>query len=433
VQTLTSSRSARTATLCALYCAQGMPWGFVTITLLAYLAESGLELKDSANIMALATLPWSFKVVWGLVIDRFTYRPMGRRRPWVLGAQLGIGVTLLCMILQGDIAHDFELLAWMVFVNNCFVSLQDVATDALAVDILEPDERGRVNGLMWASNNLGTAIGGAGMGTVLAIYGVQAAFILQVSVLFGIALFPLLIRERAGERLLPWSAGEANRAPGETTTESIGDLASNLYGAFRSRAPAVGILFAAANSLMVGMMVTINPSFCTQAIGWTQKEYSQMEGGGGALAAVAGALVGGFLVDRLGVRRIILWAAVLIAGICLGLGLSDELRSSDTYVVFYLLTVNFLISAQTVAGFSLFMRLCSVAVAGTQFTLYMAAANFARVGGARVVAGLSSEQPGGEDYATLFLAMAGAILLALPFLFAIPREQISVTDSRTDE
>ncbi len=41
---LSSSRFARTATLCALYCAQGMPWGFVTITLLAYIAAQGAGL-----------------------------------------------------------------------------------------------------------------------------------------------------------------------------------------------------------------------------------------------------------------------------------------------------------------------------------------------------------------------------------------------------
>ena len=90
--TLTESRLARRWTLCMLYAAQGMPWGFVTITLLAYVSEQGIGPEHAANIVGMATLPWSFKIVWGLVIDRYTYRPMGRRRPWVLGAQLGNGL-----------------------------------------------------------------------------------------------------------------------------------------------------------------------------------------------------------------------------------------------------------------------------------------------------------------------------------------------------
>jgi PAT family beta-lactamase induction signal transducer AmpG len=428
VPTLTSSRLARTSTLCALYCAQGMPWGFVTITLLAYLADRGLALADTAEIMTLATLPWSFKVVWGLVIDRFTFRAMGRRRPWVLGAQLGIGLTLMSIILRGDIASDVQLLAWMVFVNNCFVSLQDVATDALAVDVLDPGERGRVNGLMWASNNLGVLIGGAGMGTVLATWGIEAAFILQVSVLLLIALFPLLLRERSGERLLPWTRGEPNRREDEAPSETVADLTRKLIGAFRARAPAVGILFAAANNLMVGMMVTINPNYFTQEVGWSQERYSQMEGGAGAIAAVIGALLGGFLVDKLGVHRLITLAAVLIAAICFGMGASEELRLSDSYVIFYMLAVNFLVSAQTVAGFSLFMRLCSVAVAGTQFTLYMASTNFARVGGAKVVGALAE-----DGYGTLFTAMGIAILISLPLLYAIPKAGGAVQAAPADD
>ena len=165
-------------------------------------------------------------------------------------------------------------------------------------------------------------------------------------------------------------------------------------------------------------MGTIHHTYFTQQVGWSQERFSQMEGGAGAFCAVLGALLGGFLVDRLGVRRIITISVLLITALCLGMGVSEELRTSEIYVVVYLLGVQFLISAQMVAGFSLFMRLCSVAVAGTQFTLYMAASNFARVGGARVVGALSD-----EGYAVLFGTMGTAILLSLPLLYAIPERR----------
>ncbi len=326
--TLTESRRARTLTLCALYCAQGIPWGFVTVTLLAYVATQGSGLEETAKITALATLPWSFKLVWGVLIDRFGFRPMGRRRPWVLLAQLGVGASALAMFLVDDLSREVETLAWMVFVHNCFVSLQDVASDAMAVDVLLEEERGRVNGMMWASNYLGTAIGGAGMGTVLAHFGVQAAFILEVVVLFGIALFPLLIRERPGDRLFPWSRDEGEEQRELAQGSSLLELLREIGGALRGRAPALGILFAAAASVMVGMMVAVNPYFFTSELGWSQETYSQVSGGGGALAGVFGALAGGFLVDRLGVRAIYSWAGLLIVVLCLGLALSDTLRAS---------------------------------------------------------------------------------------------------------
>lgn len=412
--TLTGSFRARTITLCALYCAQGMPWGFVTVTLLAYLGERGLSLDDTAGIISLATLPWSFKFVWGVVIDRFTFRPMGRRRPWVLLAQLCAGLTLLSMILQGDIADDVQLLAWMVFLHNCFVSLQDVASDALAIDVLLPHERGRVNGLMWASSYLGIAIGGAGMGTVLGRFGIQAAFILQAGVLLAIALFPLLLKERAGDRLLPWSRGgnAGDDASPSSEGESMAVIVKGLVRAFWAKAPLFGLAYGAATFLMIGVMVTINPIFCTQEVGWSQERYSQIDGGVSAGAGIAGALVGGFLADRLGVGRLVTLTVLLVVALCTTMSLSAELRTNDSFVFFYLVAMAFVTSAQTVAGFSLFMRLCSAVVAGTQFTLFMAATNFARVGGAGVVDAI-----GDRGYATLFGVMAIAALAGLPFLY----------------
>ena len=421
--TLTGSSKARTATLCALYFAQGIPWGFVTITLLSYIASRGVGLEETAKITALATLPWSFKIFWGVVIDRFSYRPMGHRRPWVLLAQLGIGATALAMILIDDLSREVGTLAWMVFVHNCFVSLQDVASDALAVDVLEDDERGRVNGMMWASNFAGTAVGGAGMGLVLASFGVRAAFALEVMVLFGIVLFPLLIREREGDRLLPWSKDDAARPREDDRGIGFVALVRALLRALWSRAAGIGLVFAAVSSLMIGMLVTVNPVFFVQELGWSQDRFSAMTGGVGSAFGVAGALVGGFLVDRMGVRLLFTGAGIAIAAICLGLATSQGLRASELYCTGYLFAVLFLSSAQTVAGFSLFMRLSAVAIAGTQFTLYMAVTNLGRVFAANLVGWLED-----TGYPAIFGVMGGSMLLAIAVVFAIPERPSGSAD-----
>jgi PAT family beta-lactamase induction signal transducer AmpG len=419
--TLTGSKTARTATLCVLYAAQGMPWGFVTIALLSYLAGQGAGLAETAKISSLATLPWTFKVFWGPIIDRFTVRSMGRRRPWILLAQLCMSVTLLAMILIGDLTAEFETLAWMVFLHNCFVSLQDVASDALAVDVLLDDERGSVNGMMWASSYVGTAIGGAGMGTVIANFGLRPAFCLQAAALFLILCVPLLVRERAGEKLLPWSEGEAKREPGEEDTEDLVGVVKGLFGAFTAGPPFLGALFAYAASIMVGMRVAVMPVFYTQEIGWTDEHYAQIEGGVGSAAGVAGALIGGFLADRLGVKVIVTFGMLGVSGFCVAMGVSEELRGHESFPLVFLLGTTFLISLMTVASFALFMRLCTPAVAGTQYTLYMALANLARVSGAAIVASLE-----GDGYRTIFLVMAVAIVIPLLFLYPIRQGQPEV-------
>jgi PAT family beta-lactamase induction signal transducer AmpG len=120
---------------------------------------------------ALAILPWTFKFFWAPMIDGFRMPSLGLRRPWIAVAQFGMAVTLLGALSTGalDDAATIRYIAWVFFVHNCFASLQDVATDALAVDLLEDDERGRVNGMMWASKLFGIGVGGAVLGKIIAV------------------------------------------------------------------------------------------------------------------------------------------------------------------------------------------------------------------------------------------------------------------------
>ena len=71
--TLSESRSCRLSTFCALYVAQGIPWGFMLISLPAYLAsEFQLDDTEIGNLKAIILIPWSFKLIWAPIMDNFT-------------------------------------------------------------------------------------------------------------------------------------------------------------------------------------------------------------------------------------------------------------------------------------------------------------------------------------------------------------------------
>ena len=108
----------------------------MTIALISFLTSRGLGDAEAGELSAIVLLPWTFKLIWAPLIDTVTIRSMGRRRPWIIGAELMMAITMLGLIYMGDLTHDLKLLGWMFFIHNCFASLQDVSTDALAVDIL---------------------------------------------------------------------------------------------------------------------------------------------------------------------------------------------------------------------------------------------------------------------------------------------------------
>jgi PAT family beta-lactamase induction signal transducer AmpG len=151
---LADSRWQRIVAFCALYLAQGVPWGFMLITLPSYLAYHHAVGDDEiGKLKAIILVPWSFKLIWAPLMDSFTIRSMGRRRVWIIGAEVMMAVTLLGFIGLSNPAGHLRFLLYMYFLHNCFASLQDVCTDALAVDILSPSEQGQMNGMMWGLNS----------------------------------------------------------------------------------------------------------------------------------------------------------------------------------------------------------------------------------------------------------------------------------------
>ena len=212
---LSESPRIRLFTLCALYAAQGIPWGFVFVTLKAWLGAAGLSVDSVGEILVLGGLPWVFKPLWGPVIDAVGPTSLGRRRPWIVVAQLGMVLTLAAMMGIPDLETDLVVLGWMVFTHNVFNSLQDVSVDALAVDLLTETERGRANGLMYGSKYGGGMIGGAGMAALAGTVGLKGALLLQVGLLAAIMLLPLLLLERPGERRFPWEPRSGPAAPRE--------------------------------------------------------------------------------------------------------------------------------------------------------------------------------------------------------------------------
>ena len=112
-------------TLCLMYLAQGMPFGFVTGTLVTFLATKGYGVKEIAGITFMAQLPWTFKFIWGPIIDRFDFHflAMGRRRLWILFAQSMMTITLLLILLLPDPVKVMTTLLWIIAIHNVFASL----------------------------------------------------------------------------------------------------------------------------------------------------------------------------------------------------------------------------------------------------------------------------------------------------------------------
>jgi MFS transporter, PAT family, beta-lactamase induction signal transducer AmpG len=374
---LAERRGLRLFTFCVLYVAQGIPWGFTAITLPAYLAAHGLTTDAVATALAVTVLPYTFKIFWGPIVDAFPSRRFGRRRPWIIGAQLMMAVTIGTMILIPDLTRDLDLLVAMVFVHTIFNSLQDIATDALAVDLLDEDERGRTNGLMYGSKYFGGILGGAGMSTLIAWQSMRFALVAQTITLLAIMLVPMLVRERPrdaevpriplavlGRKLRSWFERTEFRREVRRLVRSAGVHAALLGG-----------LAMLLSNVAGGLLTAVAPVLFTQDLGWDFEHYTQLVGGPGLAAGLAGSVIGGFLADLVGHRRLaVIGAASLGAFWIVWAALASHWSSKP--LVYALVGIEPLFqSLTTVSLFAICMDLSWPKIGATQFGIYMALAN----------------------------------------------------------
>ena len=145
---LTEQRWLRFGAFCAFYFAQGVPLGLLSVAIPAWLAEQDASVGEITLYASVVSLPWAGKLIAGPFMDRFTFRPMGFRRPWVLFAQAGLTVSLIVVALTPFQVDAIVPLMVVGFVTNAFAATQDDAVDGMAIDVLPVNERGRANAFM---------------------------------------------------------------------------------------------------------------------------------------------------------------------------------------------------------------------------------------------------------------------------------------------
>jgi PAT family beta-lactamase induction signal transducer AmpG len=392
VITLDRHRPLRLATLCVLYAAQGMPDGFVRIALKNYLIDLGASVDAIGTVVAMVSWPWAMKWVWGPVIDRYGYAPMGRRRPWILLAQGLMAVTLTAMLLIPNLAVNIRLLALMVLLVNICASLQDVSVDALAVDLLPESERGAANGFMYASSYAGNYLGGRVLGYLLINFGLALTVGVQVAILAAMAAFPLLLRERPGDVLLPRRGAAAAHLASrrDMRPTSLGQVFRLLLRAFSLRATMLSAVLALAALIPVNGHLLFWPAHAQRSLGWTAEQWVELEGGWGSIVGFAGCIVGGLTASAFGAKRTVAASLAALAATWLAYAGTADQWTNRTVVTALFLAESALAGSLQVSMFALFMGVCWPAVAATQFTAYMALLNFSNAFGAKLAGPIES-------------------------------------------
>jgi len=412
---LAERRGLRFAAFAVLYASQGLPYGLLSIAIPAHLAELGVSAGAIGGYMGVILLPWSLKLLNGPVMDRWTLLAMGRRRPWILAAQLGMAVGSVLLALAPDPLANLALLTALGFAVNFFAAFQDVAVDGMAIEIIPEPEQARANGFMWGGKMLGIAGAAAGGAWMLNTVGFGATLAAHGVVVGAVMLVPLLLRERQGERLLPWSAGAPSPESEALQLEGWRDIGRSLIRAVALPASLVLLAFAFVTGLLNGLFEAAMPLLTVRELDWSDSDYAQLAATARIVSGVLGMVVGGLLVERMG-RRGALGASLgvfLVTALAMAAG--PAIWHGQGAVPAYAVVFQVAYVLMSIAFFATAMAMCWKRVGATQFALFMATSNLGLSSGSALLGPVSGAF-GIEGMFFAIAACAGLGLVALRLL-----------------
>jgi PAT family beta-lactamase induction signal transducer AmpG len=266
--------------------ASGLPL-LLTITVLqAWMTEEGVDLTI-IGLMILVGLPYSVKFLWAPVIDRFTLPFLGRRRGWLLIAQLALILAIAGLGFTNPKNNPW-IVAFAAFMVTFFSASQDIVIDAYRREDLSDEELGLGSSLYVNGYRVGMLLAGGG-GLIMADHmSFSQVYLIMAACMLPGVLTTVLAREPV------ITAG---------TPQTMAEAVFNPLIEYFSRSGALWmlafILLYKIGDTMASAMTT--PFYLD--IGFSKTEIGAVVKLFGFWATIAGSLIGGVIMLRMGINR----------------------------------------------------------------------------------------------------------------------------------
>lgn len=264
----------------------GLPLLLTISVLQAWMKEEGVDLTI-IGMMALVGLPYTLKFLWAPFLDRFTLPFLGRRRGWLLVAQVAL-IFSIAGLGSTDPGNNPWIVAFAAFLVTFFSASQDIVVDAYRREDLTDEELGLGSSLYVNGYRVGMLLASGG-GLIMAdhipfsmVYMIMAACILP-----GV-LTTLLAPEP-----------EITFGKPKTIKEAIVDPLAEYFKRHGALWILAFILLYKIGDTMASAMTT--PFYLD--IGFSRTEIGTIVKLFGFWATIAGTLIGGVLMLRLGINR----------------------------------------------------------------------------------------------------------------------------------
>ncbi|HSQ95564.1 MAG TPA: MFS transporter [Croceibacterium sp.] len=292
-----------------LFAPFGISSGYVSVTLGFLLSRAGVPTAIIGALIALSVWPQTWKILWAPVVDT-----VGNPKLWYGVGTTLVGGTILLMSVLPMTRAEVPLFSTLIIVSSIASTLVSMSTEIFMANQTPPELRGRASGWSQAGNLGGAGIGG-GLGLLLAEH-VGHAWV------SGAVLALMCFVCWAGVLFLP-RLDRTAKAP--SYLRELLNVALDVWSVAKSR---LGYL---------ALVIMVLP-IASGAVPWSAvaKEWhaggdlvALVNGVAGGLASMVGAMLAGWVCDRMDVKR-----AYCLFGILVGLAAVAMIALPRTPTVF---------------------------------------------------------------------------------------------------
>ena len=387
----------RVLALLGLGFSSGLPLALTSSTLQAWMTSEKVDLRI-IGIFSLVGLPYTLKVTWAPLMDRYTLPWLGRRRGWILASQIILAGGIAALGFFSPVSMPW-LVAFLAMAIAFMSASQDIVVDAYRADVLQEHELGTGAATSVVGYRIAMLTSGA-LALILSdhlpwrfVYTLMAAFMLLS------AFFTFWAPEPTEKIIPPRDLREAVWEP--------------LASYFRRSGAVEMLLFVMVYKLGDAIAGAMTTPFLLD-LGFTRTDVGTVNKAFGLLSTILGTLVGGGIVTRIGVNRALWVFAFLQAGSNLTFTCLAWVGKNYAVMVTAVGIENICAGMGNAAFIAFLMSLCDKRFTATQYALLT---SFMAV--TRILAGT----PTGFMVSSLGWPMfyAVSVLGALPGILLLPR------------
>ena len=303
----------------------GLPLLLVGGTFTAWLRDLGVELA-AIGFLSWVGMAHSIKVLWAPIVDRLPLPLLtgwfGRRRAWMLAAQVAVGGSLLGMAFT-DPTENLWLVAVWAIIAAFGSATQDVAIDAYRVEAVARHRQAAMAAAYVTGYRVAILAAGAGALHIASVGNWSLAYT-TMGFLMGVGIATTLLTREPDVAINPNTAEFEERVTRYVTETSdtglrkriiawlIGAVVCPFADFFQryGKASLAILLFVATfriSDIFMGVMA--NPFYLD--LGFSKGEIANIAAAFGLAMTLFGAAMGGLLVARYGIAVMLIFTAFM--------------------------------------------------------------------------------------------------------------------------